>query len=84
MRGVSSWAKEVYERDNWHCRHCNSTVSLQPHHIKFRSQGGKDTLDNLVTLCWTCHRAVHDGFLKITIDPDLGTIHFERLKGFKI
>ena len=84
MRGVSSWAKEVYERDNWHCRHCNSTASLQPHHIKFRSQGGKDTLDNLVTLCWTCHRAVHDGFLKITIDPDLGTIHFERLKGFKI
>jgi 5-methylcytosine-specific restriction endonuclease McrA len=84
MRGVSSWAKECYERDNWHCRSCNRTQSLQPHHIKFRSHGGTDTLDNLVTLCWQCHRAVHDGFLKITIDSDLGTIHFERMKGFKI
>jgi 5-methylcytosine-specific restriction endonuclease McrA len=84
MRGVSSWAKECYERDNWHCRSCNRTQSLQPHHIKFRSHGGTDTLDNLLTLCWQCHRAVHDGFLKITIDSDLGTIHFERLKGFKI
>ena len=84
MRGVSSWAKECYERDNWHCRSCNRTQSLQPHHIKFRSHGGTDTLDNLLTLCWQCHRAVHDGFLKITIDSDLGTIHFERMKGFKI
>lgn len=84
MRGVSSWAKEAYERDNWHCRSCNNTASLTPHHIKFRSHGGTDTLDNLLTLCWRCHRNLHDGFLVITIDQDTSEIHFERKKGFKI
>ena len=84
MRGVSSWAKEAYERDNWHCRSCNNTASLTPHHIKFRSHGGTDTLGNLLTLCWNCHRNLHDGFLAITIDPDTAEIHFERKKGFKI
>ncbi len=89
MRGVSSWAKEVYERDNWHCRSCNNTQSLQPHHIKFRSHGGKDVLDNLVTLCWNCHRAVHDGFLKCWIEEVCSkfegsyTVKFERLRGWK-
>ncbi len=84
MRGVSSWAKECYERDNWHCRSCNSTFALTPHHVKFRSHGGTDTLGNLLTLCWQCHRNLHDGFLVITIDPDTSEIHFERKKGFKI
>ena len=31
------------------------------HHIVFRSQGGSDESENLITLCHTCHKALHDG-----------------------
>lgn len=45
---------------------------IDPHHIKRRSQGGLDTLDNLVSLCRAHHDWVHQhiseaielGFLK--------------------
>lgn len=30
------------------------------HHVQLRSQGGSDTLDNLVLLCGRCHGFVHD------------------------
>jgi 5-methylcytosine-specific restriction endonuclease McrA len=33
---------------------------LDPHHVLRRSQGGLDTLDNLVTLCRACHSWVHE------------------------
>jgi 5-methylcytosine-specific restriction endonuclease McrA len=33
---------------------------LDPHHVLRRSQGGQDTLDNLVTLCRAHHSAVHE------------------------
>jgi 5-methylcytosine-specific restriction endonuclease McrA len=55
----------MYRRDNWRCRHCNSSHNLTPHHIVFQSQGGTDDLDNLVTLCIVCHNAVHDGNLSV-------------------
>jgi hypothetical protein len=35
--------------------------SLQPHHIIYRSHGGKDTPENTITLCARCHDAVHKG-----------------------
>ena len=28
---------------------------------------GPDELNNLITLCWQCHRAHHDGFLEIVV-----------------
>lgn len=33
---------------------------IDPHHIKMRSQGGEDTLDNLVCLCRVHHSWVHE------------------------
>jgi 5-methylcytosine-specific restriction endonuclease McrA len=51
----------MYRRDNWHCRCCNNSWSLTPHHIVFQSSGGSDDLDNLVTLCLKCHDDVHAG-----------------------
>ena len=39
---------------------------MEVHHIIFRSQGGSDELDNLITLCEKCHKAIHDG--KITLN----------------
>jgi 5-methylcytosine-specific restriction endonuclease McrA len=56
----------MYRRDGYHCRFCKTTHNLTPHHIIFRSQGGSDELDNLLTLCINCHTAVHDGHLLLT------------------
>lgn len=54
-------------RDKCKCKMCNkSGVKLEAHHIVFRSDGGKDTLNNLITLCHSCHSKVHAGKLKIT------------------
>jgi hypothetical protein len=53
-------------RDNYTCQTCKKRhVRLEAHHIVFRSHGGKDTLDNLLTLCEECHDHLHEG--KITL-----------------
>ncbi len=47
-------------RDGYRCQHCGKqNRRLEAHHIHFRENGGKDTLDNLLTLCETCHHGVH-------------------------
>jgi 5-methylcytosine-specific restriction endonuclease McrA len=50
--------QRILERDIY-CRLCGGGDSLQVHHITYRSQGGKDTLDNLILLCLYCHQKVH-------------------------
>ena len=53
-------------RDDYTCQLCSKrAVRLEAHHIVFRSHGGKDTLDNLLTLCNQCHHHLHQG--KITL-----------------
>ena len=49
-------------RDRYQCQHCDRrNTRLEAHHIIYTSQGGKDTLDNLITLCAKCHEKVHQG-----------------------
>ena len=45
----------LYERAGYSCELCDGISGLQKHHIVKRSQGGKDSLDNLILLCWQCH-----------------------------
>src|SRR5262249_20222338 len=53
-------------RDRYTCQHCSKRdIRLEAHHIVFRSDGGKDTLENLLTLCEQCHHHLHEG--KITL-----------------
>lgn len=52
---------EVRERDLWRCRACGKGDLLEAHHITYRSHGGTDTLDNLITLCKQCHMDAHAG-----------------------
>ena len=51
--------KEVFERDNFTCQKCkihdDKTEILEAHHIIPLVMGGKDELDNLITLCNDCH-----------------------------
>lgn len=50
----------VLKRDKC-CVMCKSEESLEVHHIKYRSEGGKDEMNNLITLCNKCHAMQHEG-----------------------
>ena len=62
----SEWARRVKQRDGQVCRieGCNRTEQLEAHHIVPLAQGGKNTLDNGVTLC---HRHHCKDFLRVHI-----------------
>jgi len=49
-------------RDDFRCQQCGvKNTRLEAHHIKLTSEGGKDTINNLITLCEQCHSKVHSG-----------------------
>jgi hypothetical protein len=51
---------EIIERDNSCCRMCGVHAEIpHVHHVIYRSQGGKNTSPNLVSLDWKCHERVH-------------------------
>lgn len=47
----------VFVRDNYTCQVCKKSKDkiLQTHHIRYRSNGGTDRVDNLITVCTDCH-----------------------------
>lgn len=59
----SNWkglSGEARRRDNYRCTKCSKTTGrLIAHHIKPLGHGGKNELDNLTTLCSSCHRIAH-------------------------
>lgn len=60
-------------RDNYICRACEKrNVKFGAHHVVPRSQGGKDTIKNLVTLCDKCHDKIHKGKITLTIQGENG------------
>ena len=50
---------QVLRRDGWRCQSCGTMSNLEVHHKEFRSQSGDDSEENLITLCTSCHDAVH-------------------------
>ena len=60
--GYSSRREAVLHRDNYTCQCCGKkNCRLEVHHIKFKSNGGTDDEENLITLCEDCHKGVHIG-----------------------
>ena len=51
--------RSVLKRDGWRCQSCGSSAGLEVHHIAPRSKLGDDVEENLITLCWHCHRQIH-------------------------
>lgn len=46
----------VFARDNYTCQVCKrKNKILRTHHIIYRSNGGSDRVDNLITVCIDCH-----------------------------
>jgi 5-methylcytosine-specific restriction endonuclease McrA len=54
-------SRRVLRRDGWRCQDCGSRTNLEVHHLQFRSQGGEDAEENLITLCCRCHAQRHQG-----------------------
>jgi hypothetical protein len=70
-RHTPAWlAHRVIDRD-LACRFpgCERPVR-QLHHVRWWTRGGETTTGNLVGLCWTHHRAVHQGRWACTGDAD--------------
>lgn len=67
--GFENTKAMVLNRDSYTCQHCrgkHKDSKLEVHHIVFRRNGGSDDSENLITLCHTCHKALHNG----KIHPD--------------
>lgn len=63
---------DIIARSGGVCEHCKNQTAVERHHIKRRSQGGTNTLDNIAHLCGDCHRWVHGN---PTESAKLGLLH---------
>jgi len=62
QKGFYNVKAYVLSRDKYTCQKCKTNKSGQHfhvHHIVFKSKGGTDSPDNLVTLCEPCHTKIH-------------------------
>ena len=86
--GSTAEYAQLYARDRYRCRSpvCGRR-DVTPHHLRFRSQGGDDSLENLVSLCVWCHlEGIHGGRLRASppasdIDWTLGRTGHTRVRG---
>ena len=78
--GFENTKAMVLNRDNYTCQCCrgkHKDSKLEVHHAIFRSNGGSDEQENLITLCHTCHKALHDGKLNISLTGKIkGTLKY--------
>ena len=60
--GYANSRAHALDRDKYTCQCCGKkNKRLEVHHIIYRSNGGSDDLDNLITLCEDCHKDIHNG-----------------------
>jgi DNA mismatch repair protein MutS len=52
----------IGEQDIIQCAICGA-IAQDIHHIKYKSQGGSDEVDNLIALCRQHHEQAHDNIL---------------------
>lgn len=56
--------KKKIDDKTHNCEYCHKkNCWTNKHHVKTKGSGGNDTDDNLIELCGTCHRKVHDGII---------------------
>ena len=61
QKGFYNTKAYILYRDNYQCQKCKThNVKLHVHHIIFRSNGGTNSPENLITLCKNCHDRLHN------------------------
>lgn len=76
--------RRILARDHGQCQidGCTSTYGLEPHHITWRTDGGTNDDDNLVTLCWAHHhRFIHGEGWKLDPNSPRTRLRFLRRAG---
>ncbi len=74
--------REYLNKIGNNCEYCNDElftkengdVYFESHHICPLSEGGKDTLDNMIAVCANCHRKAHHSVDKETIKSEMEEI----------
>lgn len=69
--GFENTKAKVLNRDNYICQYCKGKKKdskLEVHHIIYRSKGGSDEEENLITLCHTCHSDLHHDKIKMKLN----------------
>ena len=74
---------KVLERDNYSRVLCGGRDGIAIHHIVFRSQLGKSTMDNLACLCIHCHIPIAHGCDAKLVRKRLQEIVKERMKEYE-
>lgn len=71
--GFANVKAYVLSRDDYKCKSgkVNHSKKLHVHHIKFRSDGGSNAPNNLITLCEDCHCKLHKGELKLNFSKKI-------------
>ncbi len=82
-RTVNRHLRRAIERRDQGCAHplCTQTRWLHIHHIIHWAQRGLTIPSNLICLCPTHHRQLHDGELTIHGNPEEGTLRFHDTRG---
>ncbi len=52
-------------RDRYTCQVCGSKNKVEGHHIIDHQFLGAAAIDNIISLCHNCHKAVHNGKLNL-------------------
>lgn len=78
--GFANTKEMVLNRDNYTCQYCKGKrkdSKLEVHHIIYRSNHGSDDENNLITLCQTCHKLLHNGEIKLNLNgKSKGTLKY--------
>ena len=69
--------QQVLQRDGWRCQGCGARFNLEVHHKEFRSLGGDDSEQNLITLCSACHGCLHRGKCRRALRARSGRLHVQ-------
>jgi hypothetical protein len=81
-RAIPPSIKTALESRDKGCRFpgCNNRRFLDGHHVRHWAHGGETSLDNLLLLCRTHHRLVHEGGFSVSLDAK-GNPTFRRPSG---
>jgi len=81
--------KRVYKRDDYKCQDCGirggpyGSAELHAHHLVPLNSGGTNEMDNLITVCSSCHYNLHSSHSSPTAisRKETGTFHKQAEKG---